>query len=64
MSAPMSAPSVANRMTNSTLTNFDGVTYKASLSLLQAWYAAGGTITSDGNGMNELSIVISNVTVP
>ena len=24
----------------------------------------GGTITSDGNGMNELSIVISSVTVP
>jgi hypothetical protein len=31
--------------------------------LLAALYAAGGTTTSLGNGMNELSIVINNVIV-
>ena len=32
------------------------------LSSVIAFHAAGGTITSDGNGINELSIVMKMVT--
>jgi hypothetical protein len=50
----MFAPIVANRTTKYTL---------RSLFPLAALYAAGGTTTSEGNGMNELSIAISKVMV-
>jgi hypothetical protein len=44
----MMAPAVANSTMSVMLT----------LSDVQARYAAGGTITSEGNGMNELSTTI------
>ena len=53
MSAPKSAPIVANTITSIKLIPLSGS---------MAFHAAGGTITSDGNGTNELSIAINSVT--
>jgi hypothetical protein len=54
MMAPMLAPMVANNTTRNIFIS----------PLTAALYAAGGTTTSEGKGINELSMVINNVIVP
>ena len=52
MSAPISAPIVAKTITRMRLIPLSGSI---------AFHAAGGTTTSEGKGMNELSIAIKRV---
>jgi hypothetical protein len=53
MRAPIFAPNVAKKTTKKTFISLPAA----------ALYAAGGTTTSDGKGINELSIAINIVIV-